>query len=131
MLAVVLVVLTWWAAGFHRYAEPNVVGFSTERRVTFTFTDTKIDDALRELFPDAEIAGPDDFSGGMITLKVKGMKEYQAMRWISELSNFRLVREGNVIRVSERKYPEWIDEHYDAVQAWINKNAGFKLWPNR
>lgn len=125
--ALVLVLLVvWWAMGLRTPA--NNDGFGS-RLVTFDFQDTHLSDALAVISPQAVCEfEDDDVDAFVITLKVVDMREDQAIYWIAQLVDQRIILRDGVITVCG---PSWLERSYQATAAWSHRVLGFSFWPNR
>jgi hypothetical protein len=128
-LVLVLVVLllaavaTWWALGLRT---DMASGFS-ETRLSFTFEDTTLEDAVALLRPGVplRLEGQTSF---VITLKAKEMQEQHAFFWIAQLIDQQIVLRDGVITV--RDVP-WLERSYRWTARWAWDVLGIRVWPNR
>ncbi len=122
---VVTLVITWWVLGLRK--SPRAIGFGATP-VTFTFTDTDMNEAMAIIRPGVPVRYEGATTGFVVTLKVREMKEQDAMQWIAELADQDITLADDTIVFAD---PSWLSTSHRAAEQWMLRTFGFGLWPNR
>lgn len=121
----VVTVITWWALGLR--PETWASGFG-DAPVSFTFTDTDLNEALAVIRPGVPVRFDGAATGFVVTLKVTGLKEHVAMHWLGSLIDQHITLTDGVIVIQDIS---WLERSHRAAAYWMRTTFGVQLWPHR